>query len=115
MWYELTVEADSALADASKSGQIGEELWRDYEIKRFLNVTWFVTDNVYNDGTDAYGAILSPRCIGVVIEQLPTVKTVSDTSAEAVRRDSTMFSTITSYKAAVVDSTMGVYLKFDYD
>lgn len=112
-WADLATESSSALADAAKSGQIGEDLWADYEIKRFLGVTWFVTDLVYQDGTDAWGAILSNRAIGLVVSELPSVDVVNDTSAEAIRRRATMFSTVASYEAKVIDATMGVYLRSD--
>jgi hypothetical protein len=113
-WGDLMTEASSPLADASKSGtMVGGEIWRNYEVRQFLGVTWFVTDLVYQDGTDAWGAILSNRAIGMVMSELPSVAMVADTSAEAVRRRSTMFSTVASYEATVVDATMGVYLRSD--
>lgn len=112
-WADLATESNSALADAAKSGQIGEDLWADYSVARFLGVNWFITDLVYQDGTDAWGGIISNRAIGMVISELPSVDVVNDTSAEAIRRRSTMFSTVASYEAKVIDATMGVYLRSD--
>lgn len=115
MWNDLVVEGSSPLASAAASGQIGEQLWLEYDVKRFLGITWFVTDNVYDDGTDAYGAILSNRALGATLSQLPQTDVVQNTSAEAVRRRSTMVSSVADWGADVVDANMGVYLQFDYD
>ncbi|MFW5868369.1 MAG: hypothetical protein ACOCX2_11165 [Armatimonadota bacterium] len=106
-WHDLATEASSALSDASQSGDIGEEYWRNYEIKRFLNVTWFISTNVQNDGTDDYGAILSPRAIGAVLKLYPMQY---DTEYQQLRRG-TLCTSVTDWGVGVVEDDMGVYIQ----
>ncbi|HOA01378.1 MAG TPA: hypothetical protein PLF11_00135 [Bacillota bacterium] len=110
-WDDLCLESGSALADAAKSGTVGEELWQNYQIKHFLSVDWVVSNNVYDDGTDAYGGIISDRALGAVFQLLPQVETIANTSAEAVKRRSTMISSVADWGVGVVESDMGVYLR----
>lgn len=106
-WNDLATEASSALADAAQSGEIGEEYWETYHIRRFLGVTWFVTTAVYNDGTDDYGMILSNRALGCVLKQYPPR---TDVEYQQLRRGH-LITSVTDWGVGVAESTMGVYLQ----
>jgi len=108
MWACLVSEASSALADASKSGDLGAELWSTYTIRKFLGVTWFITDNTYTDATDDYGCIINARALGAVIKKLPTV-----TTEHYDKRRSTQISSVAEWAVGVIESDQGGYLRFD--
>jgi len=108
MWNDLATEASSALADASKSGDLGAELWSTYTIRKFLGVTWFITDNTYTDAVDDYGCIINNRALGAVIKKMPEVS-----SEHYNKRRSTEISCVSEWAVKVVESDQGGYLRFD--
>lgn len=110
-WDDLVTESSSPLADAAVSGPaIGGELWRNYQIKELLGVTWFISTLIYNDATDDFGAILGRNAIGATIKLWPPeVSTEYDQSRRA-----TEVSSVPDFDVKVVRATRGFYIQSSY-
>lgn len=110
-WYDLTTEASSSLADASKSGSVGEGVWGEWRVPTFLGVNWFVTPAIAGaiDATDDWGMILSNRAIGCVVKAIPGQGDIEVVDLPKSR--SKMISSVSTYGVGVIEATSGVYLK----
>jgi hypothetical protein len=106
--YQLASEASTPFMNIAASGQRAEDLWNNWDIQRALGVTWIISNSVYDDGTDCWGMILSQQAIGLTMKLLPTVTTEYDQSRRA-----TEISSVSQWGVGVINSSMGVYLRFD--
>jgi len=82
-WYDLMSEANSPLADASKT-QLAEGLYMQYFYDDIYALRWYTTQDVAtaNAGADRCGAMFSPEAIGLSWGQDFTLETEWDKNSQ---------------------------------
>lgn len=105
-WSDIVADA-SAPALTLVANEVYNDILRNYQTQRLLGVDWFISSNVYDDGTDAFSGFISPRCIGLTWKKAPSVTMFYDQSRRA-----TEVSTVSTWGVGVVEATQGYYLKY---